>query len=140
MFIWGPLPKLLKEIQSMKNSGYHGNQMKIVNNFFKMHLLLNYWTKFDKTLQVWSIWGAPSKLLKKIQSIENSGYHGNQMKIVNNLLKMHLLLNHWVNFDKILIGMFHMRCSFKIAKRIPIYWELWLPWQPIGNSSKYISS
>ena len=75
--IWGPLPKLLKEIQSMKNSGYHGNQMKIVNNFFKMHLLLNYWTKFDKTLQVWSVWGAPSKLLK-IQSIENSGYHGNQ--------------------------------------------------------------
>ena len=57
---------------------YIGIYRENVNNCFKRHLLLNRLANFDETSQGCSLGGALSKLLKEMNSMQNSGCHGNR--------------------------------------------------------------
>ena len=59
-----------------------------VNNFFKHLLLLNYWVNLDETWQGCSLGEAVQKLFKEINSIYNSGCHGNQKEKNAEFLKV----------------------------------------------------
>ena len=50
----------------------------IIYNFFKHLLLLNHWVNLDETWQRCSLGEALLKLFKRLNSIYNSGCHGNQ--------------------------------------------------------------
>jgi len=61
-----------------------------VNTFFKQLLLLNHFANFVETSQGCSLHKALSKLLKELNSMKNSGCHGN-WKIKKILVTMYLL-------------------------------------------------
>jgi hypothetical protein len=50
----------------------------VVNFCFKQHLLLNPWAKLDETCHKCSLHEALAKLFKEINSMQNSGCHGNR--------------------------------------------------------------
>ena len=51
-----------------------------VNNYLKILLLWNRPTDFSETSQKWSLGDALSKYFKDLNSMENSGCHGNREK------------------------------------------------------------
>ena len=51
-----------------------------VNNYLKNLLLWNQPTDFNETSQKWSLRGALSEYLKDLNSVKNSGCHGNRKK------------------------------------------------------------
>ena len=62
--------------------------MSVVHKFFRHLLLLNQWANLDETWQGCSLGGALSQFFKRLNSIHNSGCHGNQKEEIAKPLKI----------------------------------------------------
>ena len=51
-----------------------------LHNFFKWHLLLNHWANFHQISKEWSLGDTDWSLFKHLESMQDSGCHGNQKK------------------------------------------------------------
>ena len=47
---------------------------------FKQHLLLNHWANFNQISQDWPLDNTDWNMFKDLESMQNSGCHGNQKK------------------------------------------------------------
>ena len=74
-----------------------------VNFFFKHLLLWNYLSDFDEILQECSCHGPLQNLLKKIDSVKNSGCHGN--KTEENLKTLKIFLSETIRVRATKFGM-----------------------------------
>ena len=61
----GPLQKLFKEFDSIKNSGCHGNEIEFLKQFLKNLLLRNHWSDFEIISQECSLGDLFQKLFAK---------------------------------------------------------------------------
>ena len=55
----------------------------VIHNFFRHRLLLNHWENLHETGQECSLGEALPKLCKRLNSIHNSGCHGNKKEKKN---------------------------------------------------------
>ena len=80
-----------------------------IHNFFKQHLLINHWASFNENSQDWSLddW----KLFKHLESMQDSGCHGNQKKKFKNLLVRIHLTNFSIDWQKCSFGDPQQDCS-----------------------------
>ena len=60
----------------------------VVNNFFKHLLLPNRWANLDQTWQECVLEGPLQSMFTELDSIKNSGCHGNEIEFLSNSLKI----------------------------------------------------
>ena len=95
-----------------------------VNNFFKHLLLLYYLAKSNQTSQECSLHGPLQNSFKEINSMQNSGCHGNQKEKLKKSSSP-----KWLNgFHCNLVWMFLGWTSFRFLEEILIRQKTWPPW------------
>ena len=102
--LWGPLQKLFTEFDSIKNSGYHGNEIEFFKQFLKS-LLWNRWSDFEIISHECSLGDPFQKLIAKFWSVHKHGsgewglvaLYGHK-EILKKSSSPKLLVRFWNNF------------------------------------------